>query len=110
MHRVFFFPFILCLCSVSCQSEHPPARFSLPLGKWCVAQSQRVDSSFAVAQATDAIAGHYLSAGYKPVRIEQARDGMLISLVPERPQGTRGGGLIWVDGETGCAMVLKRYE
>jgi len=110
MHRASLLLFVPCLCSVSCKTERPPARFSPPLGKWCVAQSQRVDSSFAVAQATDALAGQYLSGGYKPLRIERVRDGMLLSLVPERPQGTGGGGLIWVDGETGCAMVLKRYE
>src|SRR5205823_10828116 len=73
MHRASLLLFVPCLCSVSCKTEHPPARFSLPLGKWCVAQSQRVDSSFAVAQATDAIAGHYLSAEYKLVRIENDR-------------------------------------
>jgi len=42
--------------------------------------------------------------------LEHVKQGMVISLVRREPKGTGGGGLVWVDGETGCAVVLKRYE
>jgi hypothetical protein len=47
----------------------------------------------------------------QPVRAEGIELGLLISLrVAAPPNLVGGGGLVWVDLETGCAIVLRRYE
>ena len=105
---------LVCASTVgSCKGESRAAPVSLPLGKWCISGGAVVDSSFAVAQARDALTGRYLSGEYEPLGVEHTAQGILVSL-GSRSVGKSislgGGGLVWVDGETGCAIVLKHYE
>jgi hypothetical protein len=38
-------------------------------------------------------------------------EGSLVRMLPDSSTPRLGtGGLVWVDGETNCAIVLKRYE
>jgi|SRR5882672_8679097 len=75
----------------------------------------RVDSAFAVTQASRALEGFLPTGGsLEPYAVEVVREGMLVSLVPVRPLVggvvLGGGGLVWVDEDTGCPIVLRRYE
>jgi hypothetical protein len=79
---------------------------------WCVPANEPVDSVFAVAQATDLLRDTLLPL--KPYSVRRVEDlsvveGFLVSLVPTRPT-LGGGGLVWVDGDTGCPILLKHYE
>lgn len=41
----------------------------------------------------------------------QLHEGSVVRLVPSVPPPRYGvGGLVWVDAETRCAVVMKRYE
>lgn len=80
----------------------------------CVSAGQVIDSTFLRAQAVRAMSrtGRGLQVeAVQPVQIQGLELGVLVSLVPppapNMPAG--GGGLVWVDSETGCAMVLKHY-
>ena len=78
---------------------------------WCVEAHGVVDSSFAVGQARGALEGRSsMTPGLSARAITVTEEGLIISLVVKEPRGTGGGGLVWVDGETGCAIILKRYE
>jgi hypothetical protein len=77
---------------------------------WCITQGRSVDSAYAFDQARVALAP-------SPPLVLVARsvdhvpEGMLLRMVVSEPRGTRGGGgLVWVNVETGCAIVLIRYE
>ena len=37
-------------------------------------------------------------------------EGVLVTLGPVDPHIEGGGGLVWVDAETGCVSVLKLYQ
>ena len=37
-------------------------------------------------------------------------DGFLVTLTPADPHIEGGGGLVWVDAETGCVNVLRLYQ
>ena len=80
----------------------------------CSGAVSGVDSSFAIRQAKAALAmpGMTLEPRLiQPVRDEGIELGLLISLAVTQPRNTvGGGGLVWVDVETGCAIVLRRYE
>jgi hypothetical protein len=76
--------------------------------QWCVALNATVDSTLAAAQALRAFSSR--SSESLMVRsIRRVDEGFLVSLVPARPIAG-GGGLVWVDGETACPIVLIRYE
>lgn len=79
----------------------------------CMA-SGRLDSLFVVTQARDILAQPELVLqvrSYRPIREEGVDLGLIISLVPgKQPPVAGGGGLVWVDLETGCPIVLRRYE
>jgi len=79
---------------------------------WCVGPNETVDSAFAVAQATNVLRDTLLPLephSVRPVEDLSVFEGFLVSLLPTRPI-LGGGGLVWVDGETGCPIVVKRYE
>lgn len=87
---------------------------------WCISATERVDSAFAVVQAKRILQDTSLSlkpSSVTPVGPQSLLDdrpmfqGFLVSLGPaRRPLVLGGGALVWIDGETGCAIVLKRYE
>src|SRR6266853_3293418 len=85
---------------------------------WCVARNERVDNSFAVAQAQRLLEDTLLPLKADSVRSVGMQsllnglpvfEGWLVTLSPTRLV-LGGGGRVWVDGETGCAIVLRRYE
>ena len=85
---------------------------------WCVARNERVDSAFAVAHAQQALEDSLVPLKPESVRtvgMQSLLDGLpmfegfLVTLAPTRPV-LGGGGMVWVDGETGCVIVLRRYE
>jgi hypothetical protein len=46
-----------------------------------------------------------------PIQVEGVELGVVVSLTVAEPGNTvGGGGLVWVDIETGCSIVLRRYE
>src|SRR6266568_1066838 len=100
------------LTLVACRSHSQAARVSLPLGHWCVPSGVTLDTAFVVSQARDALSEQYLSAAgyqttaFEPFSLHGIEQGILVSLVPRAVQ-LGGGGLVWVDAETGCATVLK---
>src|SRR5437899_1695166 len=68
-----------------------------------------VDSGFAVVQAITALEGFLSPASnVVPSSVDRVKKGFLVSLVPVHPRGTGGGGLVWVDEDNGCAIVLRR--
>ena len=99
------------------------SRIQLPPVSWCVAVGTKVDSAFAVTQARSLFASSDFPL--KPQSAERvvARvmsqdssvsvdlpEGWLVRLIPENPNTLGGGGLIWVDGETACPVLLRHYE
>jgi len=121
-------PFVLWLLiacgrasTTASASAHPIARASqVP---WCVVPGSNVDSTFAVAQARSLFASSDLVL--KPHSVERvvARlvgkdssvslsfpEGWLVRLMPVEPNTLGGGGLVWVDGATGCGILLLHYE
>ncbi len=83
---------------------------------WCVAEGSTVDSVFVVAQALSVLEDTLLPLRpYSVRRVEEhigslsLLEGFLVSLMPTRPMGG-GGGLVWVDSETGCPILIKAYE
>lgn len=87
-------------------SPPAPARRCAPAGT-------RVDSSFVAEQARGVLSrpGYTLRVdSFQPVRASGIEVGVLISLVSSEPPVVGGGGLVWVDVETGCPIVLRRYE
>ena len=72
---------------------------------WCVPITESVDTTRAVRMAIGSLGPDHLTV--HSVRVIE--EGFIISLVSaEHLVG--GGGLVWVDGENGCPIVLRRYE
>ena len=102
-------------------SAHPLARPS-PV-PWCVSPGSTVDSAFALVQAKSVFPSSGLTL--KPYSVERVvahlvgkessvsldvPEGWLVRLMPVNPNTLGGGGLVWVDGETGCPIPLTHYE
>ncbi len=107
--------------TVASVSSHPITRVS-PV-PWCVVPGSTVDSTFAVTQARSVFTSSELPL--KPHSVERvvARlsgkdssvsfsfpEGWLVRLMPVEPNTLGGGGLVWVDGATGCPILLLHYE
>lgn len=78
----------------------------------CAPAGQTIDSSFVVEQARSVLSRPEYTLrldSFQPVRASGIEVGVLISLMPP-PTVVGGGGLVWVDVETGCPIVLRRYE
>lgn len=110
---------VVLLFTIACQARQKTADSSamssqLQYTRHCVESGRTIDSAFAVEQARKAIAqdGFTFSPRFvQPVRDQGIELGLLISLALVEPRNTvGGGGLVWVDVETGCATVLRRYE
>lgn len=80
----------------------------------CASPGVNLDSAFAVGEARRILSQPGMTLepnNIQPVRAEGIELGLLISLrVAAPPNLVGGGGLVWVDLETGCAIVLRRYE
>jgi len=90
---------------------------------WCVLPGSDVDSAFAVAQARHLFDSSYLALEEHSVERVVARlvakdssvalslpEGWLVRLMPVAKNTLGGGGLVWVNGATGCPILLIRYE
>lgn len=101
----------LCACASAMVASHQPASPSRP---WCIAREQELDSTLAVAQARRALGQHDIALEPDSIQVIRGKGielGLLISLVAGgRSNVLGGGGLVWVDIETGCPIVLLRYE
>jgi len=80
----------------------------------CLPSGTNLDSVFAVTQARSALAQADLAlrvSSFRMIREEGVDLGLIISFVPGRqPPPAGGGGLVWLDIETACPTVLRRYE
>ena len=86
------------------------------MARWCPDSSSRGDSASFAKQAMKAL---YDSAGggdeltvddFQVIRSRSISLGVIVSLVPKNPRTIGGGGLVWVDAETFCPIVLRQYE
>jgi hypothetical protein len=94
----------------ACQHDHPLAKASNST-QWCTVRGRNLDSVFAVDQAGGALKEPGKARVFRPVFIDRVKEGLLIRMVVAQPPGfLGGGGLVWIDAETGCAIVLIRYE
>jgi hypothetical protein len=78
--------------------------------QWCV-DPAGVDSSVALEHARLALGDSTKQLRRDTVQaisFSGLEAGLMISFV--NPNSLGGGGLVWVDAETGCAIVLRRYE
>lgn len=76
----------------------------------CSRAGPPVDSARAVKQARDALKSSESVRVLDPKSIEHLNEGYLVRMTVTSPPTLGGGGLVWVDGESGCAVVLTRYE
>lgn len=83
-------------------------------GTRCAPSGQAVDSAYTIDVARRLLDEPRMVL--EPVSIQIIRgqgieEGLVISMVVVVPPTTvKGGGLVWVDIETGCGIVLRRYE
>lgn len=121
MHSTRIFTSISLMLSVvsACQTHSRGADVATPamtqgVSHRCIALGAAVDSIFAVEQARRALAQPGVTLAprqIQPVRDQGIELGLLISLAVTEPRNlVGGGGLVWVDLESGCAIVLRRYE
>jgi len=93
---------------------------------WCVTPGSEVDSTFAVAQARTLFVSN--EPPLKPHSVQRViahlegknpkdstfsldlPEGWLVRLMPVTPNTLGGGGLVWVNGATGCPILLIHYE
>jgi hypothetical protein len=71
-----------------------------------------IDSAYVVGAARGALGGDstLVALSYDPVTAPgPIEEGVLVRMVSRRSR-LGGGGLAFVDGESGCALALRRYE
>lgn len=80
--------------------------------RWCTAGTPGIDSVFVVAKAEEALrTPGTRHERFQPISLTRVPEGFVVRLVLVDPPGfLGGGGVVWVDGETGCPIVLVRYE
>jgi hypothetical protein len=80
----------------------------------CEIAGTKINAFIAEAQAGGALSeGPFYRGPFTTYSLEQVKGGFLVSLVPAQSGGivtVGGGGLVWVDGATGCTEVLRRYQ
>jgi hypothetical protein len=78
----------------------------------CAPPGRTIDSAFVASQALRTVAGNggvLRVALFQGIQAHGVEVGILVSVV--RSDATvGGGGLVWVDSETGCAILLRRNE
>ena len=84
--------------------------------RWCTDSTQKGDSAFVVARAVRAIADSTRNSNplkvddIQVIKTASLKQGIIVSLVSANPRTLGGGGLVWIDAETFCAIVLRLYE
>jgi hypothetical protein len=97
---------------------HGQRRAPTPPPGWCISPGHTLDSTFAARQAIGALSDSvskrqsflFKVDQFQVIKTGTLEQGIIVSLVVARPPVVGGGGLVWVDLETGCAIVLRRYE
>lgn len=101
----------LCACGGGSSLATSSANVTIPR---CIEAGGGVDSAFAVKQARRALSPSgttFEPRVIQPIRDEGIEVGLIVSLASVQPRNVvGGGGLVWVDLESGCAIVLRRYE
>lgn len=116
MARPFVSSITLIVAIVSgCQNQSGAEQSSTAsMNQRCVAAGASVDSSFAVQQARQVLLQPGMALAprlIQPVRDQGIELGLLISLAVTEPRNVvGGGGMAWGGFESGCAIVLRRYE
>jgi hypothetical protein len=109
----------LTIVASACGQTHQGAKVLSVSPQWCVPEGRQIDSVFIVEQAARAlVAGtttHPVQLSPDTILHVYSRhgihEGAIVRLLLTKPQSMRGGGgLVWVDMETGCPTVLRRYE
>ena len=83
---------------------------------WCTDATQKGDSAFIVSRAIKAVtdsAGSRIALkvdDFQVIKTASLEQGVLVSLVAANPHTRGGGGLVWVDAETLCPIILRLYE
>ncbi|MGH8436903.1 MAG: hypothetical protein ACRERX_21135 [Pseudomonas sp.] len=99
-----------CLLIVGCNPTTPGSS-AADSGKRCVPEGKTIDAAQVGEQARSALTS---APGAPQVRVDSLiarEEGYLVKLLAADPsKAIGGGGLVWIDGETGCAVVLARYE
>ena len=79
--------------------------------------TRKADSTYVISQATSAItdsagtrAAPFVVDEYQVIKTASLEQGVIVSLVPANRHMRGGGGLVWVDAETFCPIVLRLYE
>lgn len=102
------------LASCGTRSESEMEAVQTSRNQRCVTTDQSVDSAFQVAQARRALSRTEREVApslLQPVVDRGIELGVVVSLVTAGPNPQIGhGGLVWVDFDTGCAIVLQHYE
>ena len=105
----------ILLVPIPCAGQKPmPTRAP----SWCTDPTRMGDSTFVVDQARKALSDSvtrrlgfvYKVESYQAIETEHLLQGVIVSLVVTRPLVFGGGGLVWIDAETYCPIVLRRYE
>lgn len=108
-------PLLLALALiVGCRSRTIRGSDEVVPTERCFGAGATLDSAEAVRRAAHALESPGVLL--RPRTIQAVRDegieiGLLVSLaVAQPPNVAGGGGMVWVDLESGCALVLRRYE
>jgi len=92
------------------------ARSRPPAPRWCTDATQKGDSAFIVSRAIKAVADSARNRialkvdDFQVIRTASLEQGVIVSLVAANPHARGGGGLVWVDTETLCPIILRLYE
>lgn len=96
--------------AVACQvHSHTVSPTAAVVPKWCTQPGRLADSVFMIDQARVALNGPDTSMALKPDSVARVNGGLVVRMLPVKPI-LGGGGLVWIDLETACTMVLRRFE
>lgn len=76
---------------------------------WCVAANHPVDSTYMIEAGRRALTLNRSDGPRSAETLYRSEQGFIVQYV-SRGKVLGGGGLVWIDGETGCAIVLRRFE
>ncbi len=89
------------------ESGSGPPESAMPPG-WCAPPNTVIDRNFAMNAARASFGPWGTESDAKAEIVYVDQEGAIIRVLSNVSVG--GGGLAWVDAETGCAVRLRRYE